>query len=82
MAGQSVRASARRAIRRVKGRRSLESRIATLESNQIRVAELLDLVQELLLPVALQDRDKVMSLVERYTNDLDSSYRATEESNQ
>lgn len=57
----------------VNGRvRALEARVATLEASQVRMAELLDLTQELLLPVAVRDEEKVRALVERYTDELDS----------
>ena len=57
--------------------RALEARVATLEASQVRMAELLDLTQELLLPVAVQDEEKVRTLVERYTDELDSGRRGT-----
>lgn len=57
--------------------RALEARVATLEASQVRMAELLDLTQELLLPVAAQDEEKVRALVERYTDELDSGRRST-----
>ena len=75
MAGQGAKAKARGLIRRASGVKALEARVAMLESTNVRVAELLDLVQELLLPVALQDKEKVAALVERYTDELDSSRR-------
>jgi hypothetical protein len=36
----------------------------------VRLAELIDLVQELLLPVAQQDQEKVAALVAKYTDEL------------
>lgn len=56
---------------------ALEERVAELEADHVRFAELLDLVQELLLPVALQDREKVAALVERYTDELEGIDRET-----
>lgn len=64
-------------FRRMTGLRQLEERVATLEAEvrrldpvHVRLAELIDLVQELLLPVAQQDQEKVAALVEKYTDEL------------
>ncbi|GAA3826334.1 DUF6752 domain-containing protein [Nocardioides panacisoli] len=64
-------------FRRMTGLRQLEDRVAALEAEvrtidpvHVRLAELIDLVQELLLPVAQQDQDKVAALVEKYTDEL------------
>ncbi|HWJ82090.1 MAG TPA: DUF6752 domain-containing protein [Nocardioides sp.] len=64
-------------FRRLTGLRQLEERVAELEADvrrydtsHVRLAELIDLVQELLLPVAQQDRAKVAALVEKYTDEL------------
>ncbi|WP_407938893.1 DUF6752 domain-containing protein [Nocardioides sambongensis] len=51
----------------------LEARVADMEANHVRFAELVDLVQELLLPVALQDETKVAALVERFSDELDTA---------
>lgn len=65
-------------LRRAMGVGRLEERVRALEAQlddyraaHLRFAELVDLVQELLLPVAQQDRDKVAALVERYTDQLE-----------
>ena len=65
-------------LRRAMGVGRLERRVQALETElagyreaHLRFAELIDLVQELLLPVAQQDRDKVAALVERYTDRLE-----------
>jgi hypothetical protein len=59
------------------GLRQLEERVAALEAEvrsldpvHVRLAELIDLVQELLLPVAQQDQEKVAALVAKYTDEL------------
>ena len=64
-------------FRRMTGLRQLEDRVAELEAEvrsldpvHVRLAELIDLVQELLLPVAQQDQEKVAALVEKYTDEL------------
>lgn len=55
----------------------LEKRVAELEDEvqecrqlNLRLAELTDLVQELLLPVAQRDEEKVAAMVERYAEQL------------
>jgi hypothetical protein len=55
----------------------LEERVADLETDltelrrhQVRLAELADVVQELLVPVAQQDRDAVEAAVERFRKSL------------
>lgn len=55
----------------------LERRVAELEDEvqecrqlNLRLAELTDLVQELLLPVAQRDDEKVAAMVERYAEQL------------
>jgi hypothetical protein len=67
-------------LERAAGVRALEARVAELEarlngmeSAHVRFAELLDLVQELLLPVAQRDEAKVAALVEQFTDDLDTA---------
>jgi uncharacterized protein YhaN len=64
-------------FRRMTGLRQLEERVAALEAEvrsldpvHVRLAELIDLVQELLLPVAQQDQEKVAALVAKYTDEL------------
>ena len=62
---------------RVKSRRTgggdLEARVAALEAAvqenralNVRLAELTDIVTELLLPVAARDEEKVAALLEKY----------------
>jgi hypothetical protein len=55
----------------------LTARVATLEEEvrecrrqQLRLAELTDIVQELLLPLSQRDQDKVDELLERYSAQL------------
>lgn len=55
----------------------LEARITELEAEvqecrqlNLRLAELTDVVQELLLPVAQRDDDRIAELMERYTDRL------------
>ena len=55
----------------------LRARVATLEEEvrecrrqQLRLAELTDVVQELLLPLSQRDQDKVEELLERYSAQL------------
>lgn len=55
----------------------MRTRIAALEAEvqenrqlNVRVAELVDLVQELLLPVASQDRAKIDAAVEKFSRSL------------
>lgn len=52
---------------------ALEARLADMESHHVRFAELIDLVQELLLPIAVRDEEKVAALVEKFTDELDTS---------
>ncbi|MCL2543063.1 MAG: hypothetical protein FWE71_11485 [Nocardioidaceae bacterium] len=65
-------------LRKVVGLTRLESRVRQLEieldeyrQSHVRLAELIDLVQELLLPVAQQDGEKVAQLVRRYSDELE-----------
>lgn len=65
-------------LRRAMGVGRLEERVAELEAQledyrkaHVRFAELVDIVQELLLPIAQQDRDKVDALLRRYSDDLE-----------
>jgi hypothetical protein len=66
-------------LRRMVGLGDLESRVARLEAElddyrraHLRFAELVDLVQELLLPVAQRDEEKVARLVAQYTDELEA----------
>ena len=59
------------------GVEALRERIAVLEDEvqecrqlNLRLAELTDVVQELLLPLARQDPDKAVELLERYRDEL------------
>ncbi len=70
-------------LERAAGVRALQARVAEIEARlngmeaaHVRFAELLDLVQELLLPVAQQDEAKIAALVEEFTDDLDTAARS------
>lgn len=67
----------RRLGRSLRGGTSLEARLSELEDElqesrrlSMRVAELTDIVQELLLPVAQQDRELLRERLERYSGSL------------
>lgn len=71
----------RERMRQIKGagasRARLESRVAALEEEvqecrqlNLRLAELTDIVAELLLPVAQRDEEKLAALVEKYSSEL------------
>lgn len=49
---------------------ALESEVQECRELNLRLAELTDVVQELLLPVALRDEAKVAELMERYGKSL------------
>jgi flagellar biosynthesis/type III secretory pathway chaperone len=62
---------------RAEGMASLRARVAELEEEvqecrqlNLRLAELTDVVQELLLPVAARDQAKIDELMEHYTKGL------------
>jgi hypothetical protein len=48
----------------------LEAAVQENRNLNLRVAELVDLVQELLLPVASQDKDKIDAAVEKFQRSL------------
>jgi hypothetical protein len=48
----------------------LEAEVDELQQLNLRVAELTDVVQELLLPLARQDADRAEELLERYRDEL------------
>ncbi len=48
----------------------LEAEVDELQQLNLRVAELTDVVQELLLPLARQDPDRAAELLERYRDEL------------
>ena len=48
----------------------LEAEVDELQQLNLRLAELPDVVQELLLPLARQDPDKAVELLERYRDEL------------
>ena len=48
----------------------LESEVQECRQLNLRLAELTDLVQELLLPVSARDESKVTELLERYSKSL------------
>lgn len=65
---------ARNAVRR---RRDLEARVAQLETDvfelrrhSVRLAELLDVVEELVIPLADRDDERVAEAVEKYRRSL------------
>jgi hypothetical protein len=49
---------------------SLEEEVRECRRHQLRLAELTDVVQELLLPLSQRDQDKVDELLERYSAQL------------
>ena len=49
---------------------ALEDEVRECRRHQLRLAELTDVVQELLLPVSQRDQAKVDELLERYTAQL------------
>ena len=49
---------------------SLEDEVRECRRQQLRLAELTDVVQELLLPISQRDQAKVDELLERYTAQL------------
>lgn len=64
-------------VDRLRGTARLEARLDELEAEvqecrrlHLRVAELTDIVQELLLPVARRDQEKLETLLERYSSQL------------
>jgi len=80
-----VRLSAERVRRALQARTApttqaleeLTARVATLEDEvrecrrqQLRLAELTDVVQELLLPISQRDQEKVDEVLERYSTQL------------
>ena len=48
----------------------LEAEVDELQQLNLRLAELTDVVQELLLPLARQDPEKAVELLERYRDEL------------
>jgi len=48
----------------------LEVSIAELRRHHLRLAELTDLVQELLLPVAARDEDRIAAAIEQFQQGL------------
>ncbi len=67
----------RSGLRRMSDPRGMRERVARLEAEvdelqqlNLRLAELTDVVQELLLPLARQDPDKAVELLERFREEL------------
>lgn len=67
----------RAGLRRISDPRGLAQRVARLEAEvdelqqlNLRLAELTDVVQELLLPIAQQDPARAVELLERYRDEL------------
>jgi hypothetical protein len=50
----------------------LENEVAELRRLNLRLAELTDVVQELLVPLSARDQDRVDEVLERYTRELGS----------
>ena len=62
---------ARRAVERLETRvDELEEELRELRSHQLRLAELTDVVQELLLPLSQRDQGKVDEILTRYSEQL------------
>lgn len=64
-------------LRRIYDPRGLGERLTRLEADvdelqqvNLRLAELIDVVQELLLPLARQDPDRAVELLEQYREEL------------
>lgn len=64
-------------VNRIRGTAALEARLDELADEvqecrrlHLRVAELTDIVQELLLPAARRDQEKLEILLERYSSQL------------
>ncbi len=67
----------RSGLRRLADPRGMGERVARLEAEvdelqqlNLRLAELIDVVQELLLPLARQDPDRAIEVLERYRDEL------------
>ena len=61
----------RRAVERLEARvDELEEELRELRGHQLRLAELTDVVQELLLPISQRDQDKVDEILDRYSDQL------------
>lgn len=65
-------------VRRAAGVEELEARVVALEDElreyrtaHIRFAELVDVVAELLVPMAQQDQERIAEAIARYTDELD-----------
>jgi uncharacterized protein YhaN len=68
---RTLRPGSSAAVRRLEQRvADLEADLAEMRQHQLRLAELADVVQELLVPVAQQDRDAVEAAVERFRKSL------------
>ena len=72
-------AAASKLVSRVGSKRDLEARVTALEAEvaesrrlSLRIAELTDIVAELLVPLAQQDPGKAAELLERYQQELGS----------
>lgn len=68
---RTLRPGSSAAVRRLEERvADLEADLAEMRQHQLRLAELADVVQELLVPVAQQDREAVEAAVERFRKSL------------
>lgn len=50
--------------------RQLEADVAELRRHNLRLAELVDVVQELLVPIATRDEDKVAEAIDKFNRSL------------
>ncbi len=67
----SLRPGSSAAVRRLEERvADLEADVAEMRQHQLRLAELADVVQELLVPVAQRDEAAVEAAVERFRKSL------------
>lgn len=74
----SAKARVAERVRRAAGVEELQARVAALEHElneyrtaHIRFAELVDVVAELLVPMAQQDQERIREVIARYTDELD-----------
>lgn len=49
---------------------SLEADVAELRRHNLRLAELADIVQELLIPMASQDRERIEQAIEKFQGSI------------
>lgn len=69
--GKARRALVNRAVPDLLARvGELESEVAELRQQSLRIAELADVVQELLIPMAVRDQERIAELVAEYRKGL------------